>query len=114
LVEDLLRQGLKGYTPSTVTTPDQLNRALSEIRRTRVAYQREEMDLGLMSVAAPVMDAAGTVVAALSVVLRNSRYPLQHLVPAVRTAAANASREMREHCIRGVNAERMWRMLNEG
>jgi DNA-binding IclR family transcriptional regulator len=114
LVDELLRQGLKAYTPHTLTTSDQLNRALSEIRRTRVAYQREEMDIGLMSVAAPVTDAVGAVVAALSVVLRSSRYPLQHLAPAVRTAAASASREMREHDVRGVNAERMRRMLNGG
>jgi hypothetical protein len=102
----------QGYTPSTLITPGQLHRALTEIRRTGIAYQREELDLGLMSVAAPVTDAAGTVVAALSVVLRSSRYKLQYLTPAVRTAAASASREMCEHNVRGVNPERMLQMLD--
>jgi DNA-binding IclR family transcriptional regulator len=111
LVDELVQRGLRSYTPHTATTGGQLARALSEVRRTGIAYQRDELDLGLMSVAAPVADATGDVVAALGVVLRSSRYRLQQLAPAVRTAAASASREMREHGVRGASAERMSEML---
>ena len=113
LVDELIRDGLKAYTPHTLTTADRLNRALEDIRRSGIAYQREEVDLGIMSVAAPVLDATGTVVSSLSVVLRSSPSTLRHLAPAVRTAAASASREMREYNIRGVNLEQMVRLSKE-
>jgi DNA-binding IclR family transcriptional regulator len=113
LVDELIREGLKAYTPHTITTPDRLHRTLSDIRRTGIAYQREEMDLGLMSVAAPILDASGTLVSALSVVLRSSPSTLHHLTPAVRTAAASASREMREYNVRGASVEQMIRLSDE-
>ena len=113
LVDELIRDGLKAYTPHTITTPERLNRTLRDIRRTGIAYQREEMDIGLMSVAAPVMDAGGTVVSALSVVLRSSPSTLHHLAPAVRTAAASASRELREYNVRGVNIDQMIQLSTE-
>jgi DNA-binding IclR family transcriptional regulator len=114
LVDDLLSHGLERYTPYTLTTPQELIRALSEIRRTGLAFQREEMDLGLVSVAAPLTDAGNMVVAALSVVGRSSPSQLRQLAPAVQTAAASASREMREQGVHGANAEAMMRILKTG
>jgi DNA-binding IclR family transcriptional regulator len=114
LVDSVIERGLERYTRYTMTTAHELNRALAEIRRTGVAFQREEMDLGLVSVAAPLTDAEGTVVAALSVVVRSSRYQLRQLAPAVQTAAASASREMREHEVHGANADGLLRMLRFG
>jgi DNA-binding IclR family transcriptional regulator len=111
VLDDLLRAGLKRFTPYTLTTPRELTRALSEVRRTGIAFQGQEMDLGLMSVAAPITDEDGTVVAAISVVLRASRYQLRQLAPAVRTAAASASRELAEAGVHGVSAEGMLRLL---
>jgi DNA-binding IclR family transcriptional regulator len=114
LAEQLLENGLQRFTRYTLTTPQELTRALDEVRRTGLAFQREEMDLGLVSVAAPIMDADNTVVASLSVVVRSSRIQLRQLAPAVQTAAASASREMREHSVRGANADGMLRMLRAG
>jgi hypothetical protein len=105
--------GLARYTPHTITMAAQLRRALAEIRRTGLATQREEMRLGLASVAAPVTDATGSMVAALSVVMKASRYQLQKTAPAVRTAAASASRELREQGITGPNPEQMLRLVND-
>jgi DNA-binding IclR family transcriptional regulator len=113
LVDELVGAGLKAYTSHTITGPERLNRALKDIRRAGIAYQREEMDRGLMSVAAPVLDAGGTVVSALSVVLRASPNTLHRLAPAVRTAAASASREMREYSIKGVNIAQMISLSKE-
>lgn len=113
-VDRLIERGLQRYTPYTMTTARELNRALGEVRRTGLAFQREEMDLGLVSVAAPLTDADDDVVAALSVVVRSSPYQLRQLAPAVQTAAASASREMREHGVHGATADSMLRMLRIG
>jgi DNA-binding IclR family transcriptional regulator len=84
------------YTPYTVATPGHLRRALADVRRNGVAYAREEMSLGSLSVAAPVQGADGTVVAALAVVLTQGRGDLRRLAPAVRTAAISTSRALQQ------------------
>jgi len=94
LVGGLLAAGLKPYTAHTIVAPGHLLRALAEVRRTGVAFAREEMTLGSVSVAAPVLDRAGNAVAALAVVIRASRADLRRLAPAVRTAAISTSRQI--------------------
>jgi DNA-binding IclR family transcriptional regulator len=96
LVQEVLEAGLRRYTPYTIVAPGHLRRNLAEIRRTGVGYNREELTLGRASVAAPLFDAAGRVVAALSIVMRSRAADLQQLAPAVRTAALCASRRLTE------------------
>jgi DNA-binding IclR family transcriptional regulator len=79
-----------------VVAPGHLRRALAEVRRNGVAYAREEITLGSLSVAAPVQGADGAVVAALGVVLTQGRGDLRRLAPAVRTAAISTSRALQE------------------
>jgi DNA-binding IclR family transcriptional regulator len=88
--------GMRRYTPFTVVAPGHLRRALADVRRNGVAYAREEMSLGSLSVAAPVVGIDGTVVAALGVVLTQRRRDLRRLAPAVRTAAISTSRALQE------------------
>jgi DNA-binding IclR family transcriptional regulator len=95
-VEEVIARGLERYTPYTIVAPGHLRRTLAEIRRTGVAFAREEMTVGRASVAAPLLDASGHAVAALSIVLRSTGTDLQQLAPAVRTAALSASRGLRE------------------
>jgi DNA-binding IclR family transcriptional regulator len=97
LVDEVVAAGLTRYTPYTLTTPQRVGRVLDEVRRTGLAVQQEEMDLGVASVAAPVIDATGTVVAAISTVMRTSTYQARTMVPAVRAAAAGASRSLGGH-----------------
>lgn len=92
----VLENGLRRYTPYTIAAPGHLRRALADVRRTGIAYAREEMSLGSLSVAAPVTDADSTVVAALAVVLHSGRRDLGRLAPAVRTAAISTSRCLHE------------------
>ena len=99
LVDEVIAAGLTRYTPHTIGTPGHLRRALSDIRRTGVAFAREEMVPGTTSVAAPIFDADRRVAAALAVVLRSSRPDLRRLAPAVRTAAISASRELMARAI---------------
>lgn len=62
---------LKGWvleekTPFTITDPVALREELLVIRRRGYAENRQESELGIVSVAAPIRDASGSAVAALS------------------------------------------------
>jgi DNA-binding IclR family transcriptional regulator len=78
LVEEIVARGLPRLAPGTITDPAALREALDAARRT---------------VAAPVVDAADRVVAALAVVVPASA-SLPPFIPAVRMAAAAASRRL--------------------
>ncbi|GAB7067973.1 IclR family transcriptional regulator [Mycobacterium hodleri] len=58
---------LESFTDTTVTTRSALQAELDVVRENGWACVREELEVGLNAVAAPVYDAEGTVVAALSV-----------------------------------------------
>jgi IclR family transcriptional regulator, acetate operon repressor len=58
---------LERYTPRTITTLGALGRELDRVRRDGYATAVAELEEGLVAVAAPVFDPAGTCVAALSV-----------------------------------------------
>lgn len=90
LFTEVVRDGLARFTPRTVTDPAALRVALAECRRTGAAVVREEMSPDAYSVAAPVTDSKGRVVAALSVVGADARTHL--LVPAVVLAGRGISR----------------------
>lgn len=64
---DLLRSaGLARYTPSTVTSVEDLERELAEVREHGYALSLEELEVGLNALAAPVRSFRGEVVAAIS------------------------------------------------
>jgi len=75
---------LTAKTPKTVTDPDRLLSVLGDVRRKGFALVSEELELGLMSLAVPVTDRQGRVVAALNVSTQPQR----------RTAT-----ELREQCL---------------
>ena len=54
-------------TGHTITTPDALRQAVEEIRRDKYAVNDQMSEIGLMSIAVPVLDQAGQPVAAISV-----------------------------------------------
>lgn len=69
---------LEPWTPRTITTPERLRDELAAIRRRGWAVDDEERELGVRCVAAPIVDGAGRVVAAISV-----SGPTTRLTPAV-------------------------------
>ena len=72
LLDNLFALGeLPRSTPLTLTQRDELDKALARIRREGLAWNRGENTVGAGAVAAPIFDADGDMVAALSVV-----YPL--------------------------------------
>jgi DNA-binding IclR family transcriptional regulator len=96
LVDEVIAAALTRYTAYTITTARRVDRVIDEVRRTGLAVQQEEMDLGVASVAAPVTDATGDVVAAMSTVMRTTSCHPRTVAPALRAAAASASRALRE------------------
>jgi DNA-binding IclR family transcriptional regulator len=94
--DEVIAAGLTRYTPYTIIAPGHLKRELAEIRRTGVAIAREEMTVGRVSVAAPLLDRDGEALAALSIVIPATGADLDRLVPAVRTAALCAARRIRD------------------
>lgn len=93
LVDELLSD-LKPITGDTVVDPARLRRQLAEVCNRGYATTAQEMTLGTFSVAAPVIGADGSVVAALGLVTTTARRDLQRLAPAVQVAAAGVSRRL--------------------
>lgn len=65
--EGLAHQGMPAFTPNTIVSPQRLAEELARVRERGYAFEIEETLLGLCCVAAPVRDADGQVVAALSI-----------------------------------------------
>ena len=58
---------LPRYTENTVTDWQELRQELAQIRKDGYAVDREELELGLMCIAAPIFEKPGKVVAAISI-----------------------------------------------
>lgn len=91
-VDTVLAAGLVPRTPRTVTSPDALRRGLAAIPARGWASEREEGNIGVACVAAPVFGPLNVVVAALSVTGPVAGVRPDRLGPAVRMAASAASR----------------------
>lgn len=61
------RTGLPAYTTNTLTTVDSLRSELETIRQEQLAHDREEAELGVACIGAPIRDAEGKLVAGLSI-----------------------------------------------
>lgn len=84
--------GLERRTSRTITTREGLQRELAEIPERGWAYDREEGNVGVSCVASPIFGPDGTVVAAVSVTGPSALVLPDRIGPAVRLAAAAASR----------------------
>ena len=60
-------EGLKRYTPNTITQVDQLKAHLREIRKRGYAFSDQEVDRDVRAVAAPILNSMGELVAGLSI-----------------------------------------------
>jgi IclR family transcriptional regulator, KDG regulon repressor len=87
---------LKDRTPSTITDHHRLREELREVRRRGWAQNRHESEVGLLSVGAPVRNAMGDVVAAMSVVgpARRMDPAMDRITMELLEAAAAGSRRM--------------------
>jgi DNA-binding IclR family transcriptional regulator len=85
--------GLRTFTANTITTRDALLSDLAEVRRTGVAFDREEFDDDFCCVAAPVLDAGGALLAVLALSASTRAFDAERdtLADAVREVAREAS-----------------------
>ena len=67
-VESILdKHGLPARTKKTITDRAELRTELEEVRERGVSFEREEYNTGMQTISAPIMDAEGEVLGALSV-----------------------------------------------
>ena len=74
-LERYLERPLERFTERTLVDSDALLERLREVRRDGYALAREEFDRGISSVAAPIADASGEVVAAVHLHGPSYRFP---------------------------------------
>jgi DNA-binding IclR family transcriptional regulator len=91
-IDAVLQAGLPARTPRTITSPTALRRELAAIPDRGWAVDREEGNIGVSCVAAPIFGPLGDVAAALSVTGPTALVRADRAGPAVRMAAAAASR----------------------
>lgn len=91
-VRAVLEGGLVRLSPRSTVAPGVLARELARIRKAGVAYDREESGPGIVCAASPVLGAAREVLGALSVSGWSTSTRLDHIAPAVQTAALALSR----------------------
>lgn len=94
-----LAESLEQFTPRTLTAAPALLERLREVRREGLAWVREEYAVGISSVAAPIADGRGEVVAAVHVHGPSYRFPAEgaedDIARAVRAAAARIGSRLR-------------------
>jgi len=71
--EEVLASGLEAFTPTTIVDPKKLKTLLARIRRQGYNVSHGDLDPGAFSVAAPIRDHGGRVIAALTIAGPQSR-----------------------------------------
>jgi DNA-binding IclR family transcriptional regulator len=63
----IAKEGLKRYTPNTISDVKKLKAHLREIRKREYAFSDQEVDRDVRAIAAPILNSSGELVAGLSV-----------------------------------------------
>lgn len=90
----LARVKLVAYTPRTVIAPERLRKVLAGVAADGYAIVDQELELGLRSIAVPVRDLRGVVVAAMNISTHTSRVPMSELVRRFLPELASTAREL--------------------
>jgi DNA-binding IclR family transcriptional regulator len=94
VIERVIAAGLTARTPKTVTSPEKFLRELGAIRNRGCAVEDEESEIGMISIAAPIRDDSGEVVAAVGIagpVTRLSKKSIAAVAPHVVATADQVS-----------------------
>ena len=99
LRERLGKMALLRLTPHTIVDPDALLDAIAQVRQQGWCLLAEELELGLVSIAAPITERNGKVVAAINIsgqaASLTSAALLEHSLPKLLAAAARISALLR-------------------
>jgi DNA-binding IclR family transcriptional regulator len=90
-VDEVVKGGLPRLGPRTITTRTRLTHALAEVRKAGYAVSTDETGAGIVSIAAPIFDRAGTCVAAVSVAGPLIRMPPEQHAKLVRMVVKTAA-----------------------
>lgn len=74
-IERYLERPMERFTPNTLVDPAAVRDRLREVRRRGYSWAIEEFDAGISSIAAPIADASGEVIAAVHVHGPSYRFP---------------------------------------
>jgi IclR family pca regulon transcriptional regulator len=89
---------LKAYTERTLTSPEKLREQLEQVRQADYAIADRLMELAVRSIAVPVRNAAGTVVAGINVIVEAGRVSLRDMralyLPHLQSAAAELGAQL--------------------
>jgi IclR family KDG regulon transcriptional repressor len=104
IVDDVLGQRLVPRTPKTIIAPQQIRAALEDVRARGFATEDEQSELGMRSVAAPIRNSNGRVVAAIGLagpMQRISDEALARFAPLVADAARTISARLGYNSLNG-------------
>ena len=93
VVNQVIEKGLEKLTKNTITNPQKLRIHLNQVKENGYASSTEEILEGVTSIAAPIFDYRGKVIAALSVVGPNQRMQ-QHKIQGLAKKVMSAAREV--------------------
>ncbi|MFE6616452.1 IclR family transcriptional regulator [Amycolatopsis sp. NPDC057786] len=92
--DEVLSGPIERYTRKTVTDPGELRRMLADVRTNGFVISDRQVTLDSLSVAAPIDDGRGQVIAAVSLVVHHAGTKPHALAPLVRTSARAISRAL--------------------
>jgi DNA-binding IclR family transcriptional regulator len=97
IIEQVIERGLPSYTSKTITDPLQLKNLLQTIRTTGYAVSIEELHERGVSIAAPVMNSKGKVIASVSIagpISRINQLTIPKLIKQVQQAADEVANKL--------------------
>jgi IclR family pca regulon transcriptional regulator len=94
------RVKLVAFTPKTLIAPERIRKALSTVAAQGYAIVDQELEIGLRSIAVPVRDLGGKVVAAMNISTQASRVPMAELEKRFLPELAFAARELSAMIVR--------------
>ncbi|WP_413300287.1 IclR family transcriptional regulator [Bacillus sp. 1P10SD] len=97
-IENVIDIGLDAYTPNTITSPERLKSVLADIRLQGFAYSIEELHKGVSSIAAPIKNQSGDVIASVSIAGPSTRIN-PHKLPALAKLVKNAGEKISEQLL---------------
>jgi len=93
-IDEYLEQELEEYTVNSVTDKGMLKEEISVIRAEGVARDRQEETIGISGIAAPVRDAFGGIVAAVSIPFLSALRTEEELLPPLMECVDGISRRL--------------------
>jgi IclR family transcriptional regulator, pca regulon regulatory protein len=89
---------LKAYTERTITSPEKLREQLEQVRQANYAIADRLMEIAVRSIAVPVRNAGGAVVAGMNVIVEAGRVSLRDMralyLPHLQSAAAELGAQL--------------------